>query len=1054
MPFKIYRSSAGSGKTFTLVKEYLRLALSSDRPDSYRGILAVTFTNKAAEEMKDRVIRSLRTMAEDGAGDDTMMRLIAQELGLSTDTIAKRSQLTLKHMLHNYADLSISTIDRFSHRIIRTFAQDLGLSVNFEVELEKDFLEQTVFNELMSKVGSDKLLTEALVDFIQSVSDDEKGWNIQRSITEYIGVLFSEESRFHLEKLKQVNLSEFNQLRKKVRAELQADKTQLIGLAKNINRRIVASGLSAQSFWYGKSGIYSFIQKIANGTLESPGKRTLDTVELDKFYGSKVSDAETTAVDALKPDITKLVELSAKMVPRINYLELIFNQIYAVALLDEMNRLLQNIQHEEEILHIGEFNHLISNVVMSESAPFIYERIGAKYHHFLIDEFQDTSILQWFNLLPLVDESLAHDNLCLVVGDAKQSIYRWRGGDVQQFVKLPYIHKPPHLSEKLESEPEMAELFSQRERSLKAAESLQHLDSNHRSSPTVVNFNNALFTHLQKDMPSEFASMFDNAEQIPQKHFDGLVEVQMVRDEKELAKAEYEENTFEQIRVWIDECLRDGFSPSDIAIIFRTNQQGIATALNLVEHGYQVVSNESLLINNSVRVQLLVNIAGFLDNPTDKVNIAELAHNLSLHFNLNFAEELLHLDGGKDAAKVEVTLKKCLPSIEWSRLNVEHPFQLFSTLAHEILNGTYEPNVTFFLDEVLSFSQKKRSSLSDFLEYWKEKRDKLSIALDESPNSIRILTIHKSKGLEFPVVIHPFADYPNSTRVNTSWVYIEEEDFAPLDRLRLPMKSALKDTPFQADLELEQARSSMDMYNELYVALTRARQRLYVSGKVASSADKDNNPTSAIQFVRKYLLDSGLIGSDELSYATGTRAFEQAEAEEFNRLSLLGSGNPNWSERLKIARPIADDETALSELDARQLGIAVHEAMANMQTRDDVTFVVQKLVENGSIGQEDSQRIMDHILNLIALPELSALYGSGKKVRNEADIQLSTGEWLRPDRVVVDGEKAWVIDYKTGEERNEHKQQLSEYMKAVSELGFRYVEGMLVYIESEKLVKI
>lgn len=1055
MPFKIYRSSAGSGKTFTLVKEYLRIALSTDRSDNYRGILAVTFTNKAAEEMKVRVIRALQNISA-GNEQDTITQLLSEELAISVETIAQRAKQTLKHMLHHYADLSISTIDRFSHRIIRTFAQDLGLSVNFEVELDTDVLKQAVFENLMSKVGTEKLLTDVLVDFIRSAADDEKGWNIDGVIKEYIGVLFSEESRFHLEKLRNIGLDEFHALRKSVRPKIVSEKHSLVNLAREILKQAEGSGLTTSSFSYGKSGIFSYIQKIASSNLEIPRKRALDTVANDKFYGSKISETERVSIDLLKPNITDLVNHCEQRIPRINYYEIVFNRIYAVALLDEMHRILQEVQHEEEILHIGEFNHLISDVVMTESAPFIYERIGARYHHFLVDEFQDTSILQWFNLLPLVDESLAHDNLCLVVGDAKQSIYRWRGGDVQQFVKLPQIHRPPHLEEKLDGDPQMAQLFAQREKSLDAALSSMSLDSNFRSSPTVVNFNNSLFEELQKDMPAELATMFDKAAQIPKKATDGLVNVHMIRDAKDLTSADYEELVFEQIRTWVDECLADGFSAGDISIIFRTNKQAIKTALDLVEHGYDVVSNESLLINNSPRVQLLVNVAKFLDDPSNAVNIAELLHNLSIcDETQNFAAELQQTKGGRKTEFIGQLLLEQFPDIDWQRLNFETPYQLFSVLSHGVFPNVREPNLTFFLDEVLSFNQKKNSSLSDFLEHWKEKREKLSIALDESPNSIRILTIHKSKGLEYPVVIHPFADYPDNRRNSSaSWVYLQDDVFTPLDRLRLPMSKSLENTPFEADLELEKARAAMDTYNEMYVALTRAKQRLYVSGKLATEAKKDREPSSAIQFIRKYLLDAGKMTESELQFQVGERTKQELQAAEFDHLQLQSLGDPNWRERLKIARPIADAETRLSELDARQLGIAVHEAMANIFTANDVESAVRKLVENGSISNSDSQRIAEHIRNLIGKSELAPLYTAEKSVRNEADIQLSSGEWLRPDRVVTEHGKAWVIDYKTGEERNEHQRQLSEYVNAVSELGFEPVKGMLVYIESEKLVKI
>ncbi|TNF26070.1 MAG: hypothetical protein EP314_06220, partial [Bacteroidetes bacterium] len=251
MPFKIYRSSAGSGKTFTLVKEYLRIALATDSSDTYRGILAVTFTNKAAEEMKSRVMDALRDISS-GDPQNTLTQLLSSELGVSPQLLSKRAHDTLRHMLHHYADLSISTIDRFSHRIIRTFAQDLGLSVNFKVELEKDILEREVFNALMAKVGKDEILTRALVDLVESASEDEKGWKIETPIKEYIRILFSEESRFHLEKLRNIDLAEFHKLRKQLRPKIQKNKTTISELAKNILHKAKQANLDASCFYFGK----------------------------------------------------------------------------------------------------------------------------------------------------------------------------------------------------------------------------------------------------------------------------------------------------------------------------------------------------------------------------------------------------------------------------------------------------------------------------------------------------------------------------------------------------------------------------------------------------------------------------------------------------------------------------------------------------------------------------------------------------------------------------------------------------------------------------------
>ena len=1056
MPFKVYRSSAGSGKTFTLVKEFLRLALASNKPDHYRGILAVTFTNKAAEEMKSRVLESLKTLSQPSTEVDAMGDLLVSELGISSKELSERSAAVLKHMLHHYSDISISTIDKFSHRLIRTFSQDLGLSINFEVELDKDVLEQGVLDELMNKVGSDPTLTKALVDLVQSTTEDEKGWNIDDRIKNFIAVLFSEESRFHLDHLSKIELPEFGKLRTNLNKQIREAKQELREIGKSTLVSLKNHELVAQSLSGGASGIHGYFTKLSKGKFELASATISGRIEDEKWYGGKALPEEKSAIDALVPSLTKGFERAQTLVPTVNYHQIIFDHIYGVALLDEMQRILSQLQEEEEIVHIGEFNHMISNVVMTESAPFIYERIGARYHHFLVDEFQDTSILQWFNLLPLIDESLAHDNLCLIVGDAKQSIYRWRDGDVRQFTQLPKIHKPPHVAERLASQEGLQRLFDVRENALTAALDLQNLGSNYRSTSTVVEFNNALFESLQNLMPEAFQDMYSDSKQLVTNKSEGLVEVKMLRQEGGgRSWPEYQGLVQNQITDWVDECLADGYSPGDIAIIFRTNKDAISTALYLIENGYNVVSSESLLINSSSKVRLLVNLVAFLSDSSNATNTAELLENL-VCFTEDKSALSTHLrksKGGKNAGYIFDLLDQTCPRVNWKALRQETPYSLFSIIIDGLFKNSSEPHLSFFLNEVLAFTQNKQKSLIDFIEFWIEKRHKLSIALEESDNAISIITIHKSKGLEFPIVIHPYADYPTKSGTNSIWTYVEDEAFQPVDRLRIKCSKALENTPFSKDYELEASLELMDMFNELYVALTRAKKRLYVSGKLKNKPPEDANPTTAIQYIRKHLLGTDYDNA-EMSLSIGARDKVVAKPNESLNLQLHRTGDPFWHERLSLAKPSVAVNDKDDSANARLRGIAIHDALAKINTSSDVEKAVKSLVEQGQIPKVETEELVSHIHNLLDRPELKSLFSGDKKIRNEADIQLANGQWLRPDRVVTHKKSAWVIDYKTGEERKEHKSQIEDYKSAMYQLGFSEVEGLLIYLDSENVVNV
>ena len=1052
MPFKIYRSSAGSGKTFTLVKEYLRISLATERSDAYRHILAITFTNKAAEEMKSRVLEVLSELAKPNDTEHAMAKMLRDELAIAEETLMLRAHQTLRHMLHHYSDISISTIDHFTHKLIRSFAQDLDLSVNFEVELDADRIINEIMRELLSRVGSDKVLTNALLNVVESQTENEKGWSVNRSLNEFSKALFEEESRFHLEKLKNIGLQQFNTLRSALKKKIATNEKQMGDLAKQALSSLQQAGITEEKMFYKTSGIHGFITKAAQGDFKLPNSWVKKTVEEDKWTSKEADAADASAIESIRPELIAAVQIVESLLPETNYFKIIYENLYGVALLDEMLRIQKQIQEEEETLHIGEFNHLVSNVVMTETAPFIYERIGYRYNHFLVDEFQDTSVLQWFNLLPLVDESLAHDNLCLIVGDAKQSIYRWRGGDVRQFVELPAAYRTAYLEERLSENPEMVRLMNEREQSMKAHEVTRNLDSNYRSFSNVVSFNNSLFEKLPSAMPEKLATMYDGASQKITKSDAGMVKLRFFQPDQPSNRSwpEYLPLTLEQIEEWVREALSDGFAAGDIAIILRRNKDAVAVAQYLVERRFKVVSNESLLINSSPKVRLLVNLATWLADDQDTVNMVEAVQHFGLVRNEEdqTPERLMRI-GRKPEVHFKALVKELYPQIDWQIIEQESLFGQFELLKYHFLGNGTDAYVNFFFDEILKYSKSNSNGLIGFLEHWKEKRGKLSIALPEKDDAIRIMTIHKSKGLEFPVVIHPFADYPTSNRGNEVWAYLQDEVLKPLNRIRITTGQKLEGTPFETKNEKEKQLRQMDMFNELYVAFTRARARLYACGKVGSKT-----PSTAIQYVFEELKKADPTIAEKLHYQLGERANYKRERSDQQLFVLHQCGDPNWKSRISISKPSKDKWKTADDSDARNLGILIHEALAHVKTETDIPAAVNMLIEDGRVSVQESEELQQTMRNLIARSELKPLYTLGHTIRNEADIQLSDGKWVRPDRVVYKDDAAWVLDYKTGKETSKHKKQMEAYKNAMTELGFKQVQGMLVYLNEERVVTV
>lgn len=1053
MPFKVYKSSAGSGKTFTLVREYLSLCLSNSTPESYRHILAITFTNKAAEEMKTRVLEYLDAISKPEGESHSITPTLLKSLQVEFETLRVRAKKTLEHMLHHYSDISISTIDHFTHSIIRSFAQDLELSVNFEVELDTDRITDQTVQELLTKVGDDKILTRALLNVLETQMEAEKGWSINNALQDFAKTLFNEESRFHLEQLKNIDLEHFNELRNELNKKLKSIDEEVISIGTSVMKKLQDNGITQDKMYYTSRGAFMFFKNAADGKLVPPNSYVQKGVSEGTWTSKKANSYEIGVIEEMYPFLCESVSRLEELNSRSAYLSAVFNNLYRVGLLDELYRIQQSLQKEEEKLLIGEFNHLISEVVMTETAPFIYERIGYKFSHILVDEFQDTSVLQWFNLLPLVDESLATDNLCLIVGDAKQSIYRWRGGDVRQFVAIPKEHRTPFLDEKLKQNPAMDKVMKQRSAVIESKVEAENLDTNYRSSRNVVDFNNQLFGGLQKSMPEDLAKIYKGVEQQIKSDENGLVQIKFFKenDGESLSTDIYRELTLHQVLNWVNECIEDNFTPGNIAIILRSNKDATEVAQFLISQGQNVVSNESLLINASAEVRLMVNLATWIVDSSNTVNIVEAVQNLGLVRQEETLTQSRLAGIGKNAnTQFTKLIVELYPTLNLDKLKREGLFGLFEKLKYELIPDLDNAYINFFFDEVLNYVNSQSAGVIGFLEHWEIKRNKLSISLPEKDDAIRILTIHKSKGLEYPVVIHPFADYPTKNNNDPIWSYLNDEELKPLDRIRIPTGKALENTPFAAQNAEEDELRKMDMFNELYVAYTRAKIRLYSCGKLK----KKGEPSTAIQYAYQHLSSLFPEIDEEFVYEVGERETAQKKEDTVTYLDLKKTGNPLWKSRIKIAQPSKDRWKETDDSDARNVGILIHDALALVNSKEDVEKAIRVLIEDGRLSKEESSEIADSISELIDNPELEAFFNKNYTIRNEADIQLSDGKWVRPDRVVYNNEKAWVLDYKSGKEEKSHIKQMNTYKQAMKELGFKQVNGVLVYLSDGNIVTV
>ena len=610
--FIICRASAGSGKTYTLVRQYLLLAFSAqerDLPSRFKHILAITFTNKAANEMKERILKELDSISS--LGDKTPMGSdLASLLHVDGNTLQLMAQTVRRAILHNYSDLAVCTIDSFVHRIVRTFAHDLNLPLNFDVQIDNDLIIQSAVDDLMALAGTEGQdeLTEVLCDFAENRMADGKSYMIESELAQLAQQLFKEQTPQYLKLLDDIDSPQFRQIHRDMAAQNRQYEQNLKNLALKAVDTFRSAGLSDNDFFHGSSGAGAFFRKLADGTLTEPNSYVLAYLHGDKLGGSKCPPLILDKLADVKPALASLFDQIQQLRQSgeilYNTRQLLLKNLYSIALLNKLNQLIALYSKENEI-------------VQSQPAPFIYERIGNHYYNYLIDEFQDTSRLQWQNLVPLLENGVSSGHTSLVVGDGKQAIYRFRQGDVSQFIALPHVDNPLHG--RLLEQPGIS--------------SVQQLDSNYRTAKTIVNFNNSFF---QWAVTSRFP---DNPE---------LHDIYIGNGPSPaLAQQAVKEGGYIQAGFWPlpdghtplwDEMLADilslvnnqGHSFRDITVLARDNRTLAEISNHLSIHNIPVVSNESFLLSQSPSVMLLRNMLQYLLDGSDRVAAARVILYLQL----------------------------------------------------------------------------------------------------------------------------------------------------------------------------------------------------------------------------------------------------------------------------------------------------------------------------------------------------------------------------------------------------------------------------------------
>ena len=1032
--FQVYNASAGSGKTFTLVKEYLKVLLNSEDIFTFQKVLAITFTNKAAGEMKERVLSNLEAFADGNEND--LLKIILEEITVDKTTIQERSTKILDAILQNYSAFSITTIDSFTHKIIKSFAYDLGLSLNFEVEMDAVSLLNEAVDVLISKIGTDKDLTNLLINFSLDKADDDKSWDISRELNEFSRILLNEDDMKHFRGLSDKKLSDFTGLKTKLTLHQKEIKKQLLEIGSQGLKIIDEASLEHKDFYY------SLLPKHFLSLSKSPDKtgffesnKLRERIEENLFYTKNKSDEIKSTIESILPILLDLYMTSEKLHQQFLMNKLALKSIIPLAVLNHINQELENIKEENNLRLNAEFNQLISDNIKDQPAPFIYERIGQRFMHYFIDEMQDTSELQWQNLIPLIDNALAQENSnLLLVGDGKQAIYRWRGGKAEQFINLG-------SDEENSSNP----FFIDKE--------IKELETNFRSFSEVIDFNNQFFQHTSNFIQNEsYKKLFiDGNKQKENAKKGGCVSLSFLEKEaeKEDEALKYPKKILEKINE-----LKTSFSLDEICVLVRKKKDGIAVANYLSENGIDIISSETLLLQNSTKVNFIIDFLQIIQHSNDKETLLNVLYFLHDHLQIktekhSFISELIYHQN----EEIFEMLKSNGIAFDISTFHQKPFYEKVEEIIRSFhLIDSSDAYVQFFLDVVLE-QQRRGTSIQEFLDFWEDKKEVLSIVAPKSGNAVQVMTIHKSKGLEFPVVIFPY-DLDVYRQINPK-VWLDElpKNFNNFKELLIPYNKDVKYVNERGFTLYNQQREELELdnFNLLYVALTRAVEQLHIitEKKISSKGEENTNFYSGV-FIN-YLKNKNLWNDEQLEYSFGN----------FNRISLQEEVSSKteiqqkfistkWQEHNITMLASSSKLWETEQGRAIDFGNLIHEMMSKVITFNDVDKVVQQYLGQGIINIDDSKLIYTNMSQIVNHQELNKYFTEDVIIYNEREIVDVDNQIIIPDRLVFNQkEDVIIIDYKTGKPSNSHHQQLLNYERVLRSMNFKVDKKLLVYLNDK-----
>ena len=1058
----IYKASAGSGKTFTLAVNFIRLLI--ERPDNYRHILAVTFTNKATAEMKQRILSQLYGIAHGLKESDPYLEKVQEVTRMEKSVIRQRAAQALTMLIHDYSHFRVETIDSFFQSVLRGLARELNLGAGMTIELDTKRVISDGVNLLLRELSAGDPTLQWIVNYIGSEIDEGKSWNITDSLKSFARNIHDETYQQHADQLREQlkDADIISSLRKKLTQEraqaLKAIELQVESFFEELDKHELTVG----DLSYGASGVGGYYLKLRNGDYNTlpTARATEASLRPEAWASSKSSRRKeiiALAESVFMPHLNATERIRECEAHTINTCDLVLRHLYQLQLINIIHDRILQLNREENRFLLADTCRMLSQMQTGDSS-FVFEKLGYYIRHIMIDEFQDTSRTQWENFLHILREGLSGGNESMLVGDVKQAIYRWRGSDWRI----------------LNGE-------VNRELSLYTPQDTHKLSVNRRSMSEIVRFNNRLFKECNKQLvdllgptySTPLLHAYNDVEQEHKEKEEGYVRIADITHEK---GENADEVMCREVLHTIEELLDKGIRESDITLLLRTNTQIQQIVDYMAVHApdIHIFSSDAYRLDASIAVNMIVNTLRWVTDPKQSVALLQVAldyHRQVVRDGLTEAEIIALRN---EDYRLPETLTHQHAALQQIPL-YELAEKLYRTLQLHHLHGEDGYLLTFF-DYLSQFCTTTTGSIKDFVHHWDDDLKSKSIPAGGA-NGISAMTIHKSKGLEFHTVIIPYCEWELNKHSGILWIASTESAHTTLATNPIPYSEAMKNSAFSEEYHEEYLQQIVDSYNLLYVALTRPKANLIIlKGATKSTIARGKVMNNVAQLITQALgsnqegvLEYGtivpsILGDSPTSQMTASNPLEERLlplnvamcSEEMNvrfrQSNLSKRFIAQAQEEVVLEGKSASHPSTPSYLDR---GLLLHELFAMIGTANDVSTAIDCMQRDGLIDATERNEIERIVRRALTLPEAFDWFSGRYSLFNECTILYNADDGtisrMRPDRVMTDGERFIIVDFKFARERDEHHDQVRSYIEQLHHMGHTNVEGYLWYVYENRI---